>query len=75
MQGRGAGTRLFHALFDEAANLQPQISRIELVARSGNAAAIRLYERLGFRKEGCIHGRVILANGTVEDDIPMARTL
>jgi ribosomal protein S18 acetylase RimI-like enzyme len=72
-QGRGVGSRLFTALFDAAARLTPPATRIELVARTGNAAAIRLYERLGFRAEGRFHGRVRLPDGTIEDDIPMAR--
>lgn len=72
-QGRGVGSALFRALFDFAARLGPPVTRIELFARTGNAAAIRLYERLGFRAEGRFAGRVRLADGTLEDDIPMAR--
>ena len=75
MQGRGLGARLFGALFQAAAALRPRITRIELVARSGNAAALRLYERLGFTVEGRFHGRVKLPDGRVEDDIPMAKAL
>ena len=72
-QGRGVGSRLFAALFEAAARLTPPATRIELVARTGNAAAIRLYERLGFRAEGRFVGRVRLPDGSIEDDIPMAR--
>ncbi|HWI85991.1 MAG TPA: GNAT family N-acetyltransferase [Sphingomonas sp.] len=72
-QGRGVGTMLFQALFAAARTLGA--TRIELVARSGNQAAIALYERLGFRREGCFTGRVRLHDGRVEDDIPMALTL
>jgi ribosomal protein S18 acetylase RimI-like enzyme len=72
-QGRGVGSALFRALFDAAARLNPPVTRIELVGRAGNAAALRLYERLGFRAEGRFAGRVRLAGGTIEDDIPMAR--
>ena len=75
VQGRGIGSRLFGALFDSAATLVPGTTRIELVARSGNTAALRLYERLGFRAEGRFQGRVRLPDGQVEDDIPMARLL
>jgi ribosomal protein S18 acetylase RimI-like enzyme len=74
MQGCGVGSRLFGELFANAAQLDPPVTRIELVARTGNAAAIRLYERLGFRAEGRFQGRVRLPDGRVEDDIPMART-
>ena len=73
MQGRGVGSRLFDALFEAAAGLTPPVTRIELVARTGNAAAIRLYERLGFRAEGRFAGRVHLPDGSIEDDVPMAR--
>jgi RimJ/RimL family protein N-acetyltransferase len=73
MQGHGVGSSLFAELFARAALLDPPVTRIELVARTGNAAAIRLYERLGFRAEGRFQGRVRLANGLIEDDIPMAR--
>ena len=73
MQGHGVGSRLFAELFAHAARLDPPVTRIELVARTGNAAAIRLYERLGFRAEGRFRDRVRLPDGRVEDDIPMAR--
>ena len=73
MQGHGVGSRLFAELFARAARFDPPVTRIELVARTGNAAAIRLYERLGFRAEGRFRDRVRLADGRVEDDIPMAR--
>ena len=72
-QGRGVGSRLFTAFFEAAARLTPPASRIELVARNGNAAALRLHERLGFRAEGRFVGRVHLSDGSIEDDIPMAR--
>ena len=75
IQGRGVGSRLFGALFESAVKLVPPATRIELVARSGNIAALRLYERLGFKAEGCFPGRVRLPDGRIEDDIPMARLL
>ena len=71
-QGKGVGAALFAALFDEAARMDPPATRIELVVRAGNSRAIALYERLGFMREGCFRGRVVLPDGTVEDDIPMA---
>jgi putative acetyltransferase len=74
-QGRGVGRRLFEALFAEAAQLTPRIERIELLCRSGHAAALKLYASLGFVPEGRFIGRVRLSDGTVEDDIPMVRRM
>jgi putative acetyltransferase len=75
IQGRGAGRLLFESLFAQAALLTPRITRIELVCRSGNVRALRLYESLGFEAEGRFKERVRLADGTLEDDIPMVRWL
>jgi putative acetyltransferase len=72
-QGRGLGSRLFRALF-EAARAQG-FERVELMAREGNAEAIRLYERLGFRVEGRFEGRVRMPVGTAEADIAMGMRL
>jgi len=74
-QGRGIGRELFERLFAEALRRDPPATRIELVARSGNAGAIALYQRLGFAIEGRFAGRVALPDGAVEDDIPMAKRL
>jgi putative acetyltransferase len=74
-QGNGVGSLLFAAFFEAAASVIPAITRVELTARSGNAGALRLYERLGFIREGRLVGRVRLPNGAVEDDIPMGRSL
>jgi len=75
VQGKGVGTALFAAFFNAAASIFPVITRVELTARSGNAGALRLYERLGFIREGRLVGRVKLPNGAIEDDIPMGRSL
>lgn len=75
VQGRGIGSRLFYALFASAAKLVPRATRIELVARSGNTTALRLYAELGFSAEGRFQSRVRLPGGQIEDDIPMAREL
>ena len=74
-QGKGVGSALFTAFFEKVASVMPAITRVELTARSGNAGALRLYERLGFIREGRLVGRVRLPNGTVEDDVPMGRNL
>ncbi|HEX5380500.1 MAG TPA: N-acetyltransferase [Phenylobacterium sp.] len=70
-QGRGVGSGLFRALFAAAGDLTPKVERIELMAREGNADAIRLYERLGFRIEGRFAGRVRMPDGSTEADIAM----
>jgi len=70
-QGQGVGRRLFEALFAAAAGLTPKIERIELMAREGNAHAVRLYESLGFRIEGRMPGRVRMPDGTADTDLAM----
>jgi len=74
-QGLGIGHGLFEALLATAATLTPRIERIELVVREGLGHAIRLYERLGFRREGRFERRFRLASGAYEADLPMALLL
>jgi ribosomal protein S18 acetylase RimI-like enzyme len=74
-QGRGVGAALFEALFAEAARLTPKVERVELMCREGDEHAVRLYQRLGFVIEGRFVRRVRLQDGTVEDDLAMARRL
>ena len=71
-QGRGIGYRLFAELLANAATLTPRVERVELVVREGLTHAIRLYERLGFRREGRFERRFRLSNGAYEADLPMA---
>jgi ribosomal protein S18 acetylase RimI-like enzyme len=74
-QGRGVGAALFEALFAAAATLTPRIEWVELLCCRGNARAVRLYRRLGFVIEGRFPRRVRLPDGTIEDDLAMARVL
>ena len=74
-QGRGVGRALFQALFAAAAQLTPQVTRIELMAREGNAGAIRLYQALGFVIDGRFEQRVRMPDGSMEADIAMSRLL
>jgi putative acetyltransferase len=74
-RGRGVGSALFQALFAAARAMEPAIVRVELNAGAGNAGAIRLYERLGFRIEGRLEKRGRLPDGTFEDDIAMGLIL
>lgn len=73
--GRGVGTRLFEALIAQARLMDPPIERIELFVHEGNPDARRLYERLGFRVEGRMPGRVRLDDGRTFDDLAMALLL
>lgn len=70
-QGRGIAPRLFGHLLSNAATLTPRVERVELVVREGLTHAIRLYEGLGFRREGRFERRFRLADGNYEADIPM----
>ncbi|MEK7428640.1 MAG: GNAT family N-acetyltransferase [Pseudomonadota bacterium] len=70
-QGQGVGRALFQALFAAAAQLSPQVTRIELMAREGNGGAIRLYQALGFVVDGRFEGRVRTPDGRLEADIAM----
>jgi putative acetyltransferase len=74
-QNKGLGTLLFQSLIEAARALAPPVTRIELLAREGNAGAIRLYQRAGFRIEGRLEARVRLPDGRLEDDIAMAMLL
>lgn len=69
-RGRGVGTALVETLISWAS--QHGVTRLELEVFANNPRAIRLYERLGFRLEGCRVGAVIVA-GEAIDVVQMAR--
>ena len=71
-QGRGVGRRLFDALIDIVTRELPAVSRIELVTQESNGRALRLYESVGFRREGRLVARIRGPGGGLEADIPMA---
>jgi RimJ/RimL family protein N-acetyltransferase len=68
-QGQGLGFQLFSRLLEKVENEMPHILRVELHARDGNEAAIRLYKKLGFELEGYLKNRDKLPDGTFYDDI------
>jgi ribosomal protein S18 acetylase RimI-like enzyme len=69
-RGRGIGSALLRAAIETAA--ARGLTRIELVVRADNAAAIALYARHGFELEGRLH-RYLLVDGVVYDALQMAR--
>ncbi|MBX2810954.1 MAG: GNAT family N-acetyltransferase [Myxococcales bacterium] len=68
---RGLGQAIVEGLISwaEAHN----ITRIELYVRQDNHAARALYTKLGFTLEGQRHHSIQLPNGTLMDDLIMAR--
>jgi ribosomal protein S18 acetylase RimI-like enzyme len=71
-QGKGIGKALFTQLLAEISVNRPEILRVELIARESNQRAIELYQKLGFRIEGRLAGRIRGVDGGLEADIPMA---
>jgi len=71
-QGKGVGRLLFTRFLTTVTKEYPYITRVELIARESNEAAMRLYESLGFSVEGKMESRIRNIDGTLEADIPMA---
>lgn len=71
-QGQGIGRMLFIWLLDDVRRNHADILRVELVTQESNVRALRLYESLGFVREGRLEGRIRNLTGGVEADIPMA---
>ena len=71
LSGRGIGTALLRALLD-AADKWLDIRRIELTVFHDNERAIRLYERIGFEREGVLRAYAF-RDGRYVDVIAMAR--
>jgi ribosomal protein S18 acetylase RimI-like enzyme len=69
-RGRGLGSALLRATLDTAH--ARGLSRIELVVRADNTAAIALYERFGFDLEGRLR-RYLIVDGVACDALQMAR--
>jgi RimJ/RimL family protein N-acetyltransferase len=71
-QGQGLGRRIFTQLLDEVRRNHPDITRVELITSEYNTRAQRLYESLGFRREGRMERRFRSSEARYEADIPMA---
>lgn len=69
--GRGVGSRLMAAAVDLADNWL-NLYRLELLVRADNQAAIRLYTKFGFEREGLMRGYGY-RNGAYMDCLAMAR--
>lgn len=75
-RGTGLGTALMHRLFELTADDGSRGYTLEV--RVSNAAAIRLYERLGFKAKGVRHGyytdnredALIMWKGPAGDEFP-----
>ncbi len=73
VQGMGIGWRLFASLLEMVQKEMPEVLRVELVTQESNVRALRLYESLGFVREGRMERRIRTPLGSgVEADIPMA---
>lgn len=69
--GRGVGSELMKAVLDIADNWL-DLRRVELTVFTDNEAAIRLYERHGFIREGCLKA-FAFRDGQYVDAYTMAR--
>ncbi len=71
-QGKGLGKKLFTHLLNHVKESRKDILRVELIARESNQNAIKMYESIGFVKEGRFEKRIKRDDGLYEADIPMA---
>ena len=70
-QGKGIGAELMRACLDMADNWL-NLGRLELEVYADNEAAIRLYEKFGFEREGTLRNHAF-RDGVYVDSIMMAR--
>ncbi len=70
-RGRGIGRALVGAVINLAENWH-DIRRIEIEAYAHNAAALALYESMGFEREG-LKRQATFTNGQYEDNVLLAR--
>ena len=74
LQGQGIGRQLMeNALRLLAA--EPSLLLATLSVTASNASAVRLYERCGFSRYGCLEGALRLPDGSLLDKALMSRRL
>lgn len=71
-RGRGVGLALLEAAVARVAAACPGVSWLQLGVATGNAPALRLYERAGFRTFG-VEPAAMIVGGRVVDEALMAR--
>ncbi len=69
--GRGIGSALLEAIVD-LADSWLGLHRLQLEVYADNAVAIRMYERAGFQREGCMR-RAAVRDGRLADIVLMGR--
>jgi len=75
-QGLGIGRAIMEALIEWANSDESEgITRLDLSALADNHRAMKLYESLGFAHEGIRRSSVRRDDGTLVDDVLMARLL
>lgn len=71
-QGKGLGTKLFEKMEEWAR--ENKITRLELTVMTHNEGGVKLYEKMGFKKEG-LKERSLLVDGKCVDEYYMAKLL
>ncbi len=71
-QGRGVGRALFTSMLEIVRRERPDVLRVELMSAESNLRALRLYEAMGFVREGRLDRAIQGPDGVPEADIPMA---
>lgn len=78
-QELGLGRAVMHGLLEWARTIRdpsmPDISRVDLAVFADNVRAVRLYESLGFVREGVRRNFIRYEDGRYEDDLIMALLL
>ncbi len=67
-QGRGYATEAVGGI-TEAMFEVPEVLKLTAIAATGNTASLRIFDRLGFRREGLTRGSYRLNSGVVIDEV------